>query len=120
MPGGDPMASSKSAPDPRNKLNDLSAKEWLQLSRSWWFQKGLGKNHPHAAIEVQHPAPFSFRDVQKLIRQFTKPGMTVLDPFCGVASALKAAALCGRNGIGIDVSSKWVRLGKLRLRQELP
>lgn len=106
--------------DPRNTLNDLSGKEWLQFSRSWWFQRGLGKNHPHAAIEVQHPAPFSFRDVQKLTRQFTKPGMTVLDPFCGVASALKAAALCGRNAIGIEISPTWVKLGKSRLREELP
>lgn len=114
------MANSMMGPDPRNKMNDLSGKEWLQFSRSWWFQKGLGKGHPETAIEDQHPAPFSFQDVQKLIRQFTKPGMTVLDPFCGIASTLKAAALCGRHGIGIEVSAKWVQLGKRRLEQELP
>ncbi len=107
-------------PDPRNILNDLSAKEWMQFSRSWWFQRGLGKDHPHAAIEIQHPAPFSFQDIQKLIMQFTKPGMTVLDPFCGVASTLKSAALCGRNGIGIEISSRWVRLAKQRLEREVP
>jgi DNA modification methylase len=101
-------------------MNDLSGKEWIQLSRSWWFQKGLGRNHPDASIELQHPAPFSFHDVQKLIRQFTKPGMTVLDPFCGVASTLKAAALAGRNAIGIELSPKWVRLGKRRIVEEVP
>ncbi len=103
-----------------NKLNDLNGKEWLQFSRSWWFQTGLGKEHPDTSIEAKHPAPFSFKDVQKLIRQFTKPGMTVLDPFCGVGSTLKAAALSGRNGIGIDVSTRWCRLAKERIDQEIP
>jgi len=106
--------------DPRNKLNTLTGKEWLQLTRSWWYQKGLGQNHAEAAIERQHPAPFAYKDVEKLILMFTKPGMTVLDPFCGVASTLKAAALCGRNAIGIEVSTKWAGLGKERLRKEVP
>ena len=106
--------------DPRNKLNDLSGKEWLQLSRSWWFQTGLGKDGPETNIETLHPAPFSFKDVQKLIKQFTKPGMTVLDPFCGVGSTLKAAALIGRNAIGIEISTTWCKLAKQRLEKELP
>ncbi|EQD64143.1 DNA modification methylase, partial [mine drainage metagenome] len=106
--------------DPRNRLNDLTGKEWLQLSRSWWFQRGLGRNHPDTAIELQHPAPFSYLDVQKLIRLLTKPGMTVLDPFSGVGSTIKAAGLCGRNAIGIDVSSRWVKLGKKRVLHEVP
>ena len=111
---------NKYTADSINRLNDLTGKEWLQLSRSWWFQKGLGRTHPDAIIESQHPAPFSFHDVQKLIRFLTKPGMTVLDPFCGVASTLKAAALCGRNAIGIEISSRWVSLGKSRLAKEVP
>lgn len=112
--------SGRVLPDPRNKLNDLTGKEWLQLSRSWWFQKGLGRKHPETAIELQHPAPFSFHDVQKLVRLLTKPGMTVLDPFSGVGSTVKAAALSGRNAIGIDVSTRWVKLGKRRVIREVP
>lgn len=104
----------------KNKLNDLTGKEWLQLSRSYWFQTGLGKDSPDTNIETQHPAPFSFLDIKKLIRQFTKAGMTVLDPFCGVGSTLKAAALTGRNAIGIEISSRWCRLAKQRLEIELP
>lgn len=106
--------------DPRNRLNELTGKEWLQLSRSWWFQRGLGRGHPDTAIELQHPAPFSFRDVQKLIRLLTKRGMTVLDPFSGVGSTVKAAALTGRNAIGIEVSKRWVSLGRKRLQLEVP
>ncbi len=106
--------------DPRNRLNDLPGKEWLQSSRSWWFQRGLGRGHRETLIELQHPAPFSFRDIQKLIRLFTKRGMTVLDPFCGVGSTVKAAALVGRHATGIEVSRRWVTLGRARLFKEVP
>lgn len=105
---------------PKNKLNDLPGKEWLKLTKSVWFQNGLGKTNPSTTIERQHPAPFSYTDIQKLILMFTKNGMTVLDPFCGVASSLKAAALCGRNSIGIEISSRWVKLGKARIATEVP
>ncbi len=95
------MIRSRRGADPRDKLNDLSGKEWLQLSRSWWFQKGLGRSHPEASIGALHPVPFSFHDIRKMIRVFTKHGMTVLDPFCGDASTLEAAALCERNAIAL-------------------
>ena len=41
--------------DPRNKLNDLTGKEWLPETKSFFYQKGLGSKHPHAQIERQHP-----------------------------------------------------------------
>jgi len=102
-----------------NLLNDLSAKEWIQETISVYIQKGLGANHKDAQIEKQHPAPFSFQDVGRLIRFFTKEGQTVLDPFCGVASTLKAAALNNRNGVGIELVKKYCDLGKERLQTEV-
>ncbi len=55
-----------------NHFNDLSPKEWIQETISVFIQKGLGANHRDAQIERQHPAPFSFQDVGRLIRFFTK------------------------------------------------
>src|SRR5690349_17498814 len=81
---------------PRNQLNDLTAREWIPETVSVWTQRGLGAGHPDAQIERQHPAPFSFTDVGRLIRFFTKRGGTVLDPFVGVGSTLKACAIEGR------------------------
>ena len=103
-----------------NKLNDLTGREWIRETTSVWIQKGLGASHEEARIEREHPAPFSFQDVARLIRFFTKRGMTVLDPFCGVASTLKACALNGRNGIGIELSPHWADLGRQRLLKEVP
>lgn len=104
---------------PVNRLNDLSAKEWIPETVSVWIQRGLGKGHAHAQIERQHPAPFSFQDVARLIRFFTKVGETVLDPFVGVGSTLKAAALERRKGIGIELNKKWAALARVRLKTEL-
>lgn len=103
----------------RNTLNNLTAKEWISETVSVWTQRGLGKDHVDAQIEREHPAPFSFQDVARLIRFFTKIGQTVLDPFVGVGSTLKAAALDGRAGIGIELSKKYAELAKKRLRVEV-
>lgn len=104
--------------DPRNQLNDLTAKEWIPETISVWNQRGLGAGHPDAQIERQHPAPFSFTDVARLVRFFTKSGQTVLDPFVGVGSTLKACALEGRSGIGIELNPEFVRLCHRRLEAE--
>jgi DNA modification methylase len=105
---------------PRNTLNDLTAKEWLSESVSVWSQRGLGAGHCEAAIERLHPAPFSYQDVARLIRMFTKPGHRVLDPFVGVGSTLKACALDGRAGIGFELYPVFADLAKQRLKLELP
>ena len=106
--------------DSRNKLNELTATEWLPETVSVWIQKGLGASHPDAQIERQHPAPFSFTDVARLIRFFTKRNAVVLDPFVGVGSTLKACALQERFGIGIELNPRYVQLTHERLLRELP
>jgi len=105
--------------DPRNTLNDLTAREWIPETVSVWTQRGLGVTHADAQIERQHPAPFSFTDVGRLIRFFTKRGGVVLDPFVGVGSTLKACALEGRRGIGIELNATFAELARRRLSTEV-
>lgn len=118
-----PMEVQEEAPpatvDPRNQLNDLTAREWIPETVSVWNQRGLGAGHPDAQIERQHPAPFSFTDVGRLVRFFTKRGHTVLDPFVGVGSTLKACAIDGRNGIGIELNPTFAELTRQRLDVEV-
>ena len=57
--------------DPRNTLNDLTGKDWLPETKSFFYQKGLGANSSEAQIEKLHPAPYSFQDIghqQKLAK----------------------------------------------------
>lgn len=105
--------------DPRNTLNDLTGSEWLPETKSFFYQKGLGSKHPHAQIERQHPAPFSFQDVEHLITFFTKRGASVLDPFGGVGSTAKACELEGRNCTSIELSETWHELAIKRLDTEV-
>jgi len=105
--------------DPRNKLNALTSREWIPETVSVWTQRGLGAGHPDAQIERQHPAPFSFTDVSRLVRFFSKPGATVLDPFVGVGSTLKACALEGRRGIGFELNPRYASLARERIDKEV-
>lgn len=105
--------------DKRNNLNDLTGKDWLPETKSFFYQKGLGANHPEAQIEKLHPAPFSFQDVGHLIRFFTKKGMSVLDPFGGVGSTAKACEVDGRVCTSIELSPVWHDLSIQRLETEV-
>lgn len=105
--------------DPRNTLNDLTGSEWLPETKSFFYQKGLGSKHPHAQIERQHPAPYSFQDVEHLIAFFTKKGASVLDPFSGVGSTAKACELEGRSCTSIELSERWHKLAIERLETEV-
>lgn len=105
--------------DPRNDLNDLTGKDWLPETKSFFYQKGLGADSPEAQIEKQHPAPYSFQDIGHLITFFTKKGMSVLDPFGGVGSTAKACELNGRICTSIELSKKWYDLSKERLETEV-
>lgn len=105
--------------DPRNQLNDLTGKDWLPETKSFFYQKGLGANHPEAQIEKLHPAPYSFQDIAHLVKFFTKAGMRVLDPFGGVGSTAKACEVTGRVCTSIELSKTWHNLSIERLEKEV-
>lgn len=113
-----PITDDKPA-DPRNSLNDLNGSQWLPETKSFFYQKGLGAKHPHAQIERQHPAPFSFQDISHLVTFFTKKEMKVLDPFGGVGSTAKACELEGRTCTSIELQKKWHDLAIERLETEV-
>lgn len=97
--------------DDRNTLNDLTGKEWLLLTCSFWTTEPTNDDKGAYA----HPAPFLIRDVEKLISMFTKKGMTVFDPFVGSGTTLIAANKIDRKGIGIDLNPKYKELADTRL-----
>lgn len=104
---------------PRNKLNDLTAPEWITRTVSVFVQRGLGSQSDEAYFEKLHPAPFSFTDVTRFIEFFTKKGGRVLDPFGGVASSSKAAALLGRKSTSVEINPYFAGIARKRLEKEL-
>ena len=57
--------------------------------------------------------------LDRIIKASSNEGDTVLDPFCGCATACVAAENLGRQWVGIDISPKAVELVNLRLRQSM-
>jgi DNA modification methylase len=89
--------------DSRNKLNDLTGKEWIKLTKSFWMSEKCGDDKEAFA----HPAPFLIKDIEKLISLFTKKGMMVLDPFMGSGTTGIAASNLQRESIGIDLNTQY-------------
>ena len=57
--------------------------------------------------DMGHPAVFPPDLPDFFIKLFTKPGDTILDPFCGAGTTLLAAARLGRKYVGIDTSAEY-------------
>lgn len=64
-----------------------------------------------------HPAPFPIELPSRCIQMFSFVGETVLDPFVGSGTTLRAAANLKRKGIGIDISPEYCAKAEDRLRQ---
>lgn len=54
-----------------------------------------------------HPAPFPLEIPRRLIRLYTTPGQTVLDPFVGTGTSMLAARELGRRAIGVEISPEY-------------
>jgi site-specific DNA-methyltransferase (adenine-specific) len=63
-----------------------------------------------------HPTQKPVQPLKTLIGAFTRPGGTVLDPFCGSGSTLVAAQDLGRRFIGIELEEQHHRTASSRLQ----
>lgn len=98
----------------RNRLNDLSNKDWLKFQKSWFVH-----NPPPRKDDVlRHPAKFPETLVQEFIEFFTKEGETVLDPMAGTASSLVAALRAGRHSYGVELNSGYARIADEIVNEE--
>jgi DNA modification methylase len=61
-----------------------------------------------------HPTEKPVSSLMPLIEAFSRPQSVVLDPFCGSGSTLVAAALTGRQYIGIELSQEHCETARRR------
>jgi DNA modification methylase len=101
---------------PVNKLNELSGKEWIKFTKSWFKHSPPRRDN----TKLIHPAGFPETLVREFVEFFTKRNMWVLDPFLGTGSTLIAARTAGRNAIGIEISPRYAALAKSRLEATPP
>ncbi len=67
----------------------------------------------------EHPCPRALDHLRWLVRWFSLPGETVLDPFCGSGTTLVAAREHGRHALGWEIEPRYVTLARSALSQEL-
>ncbi len=98
----------------KNKLNNLTNKEWLKFQKSWFIHNPP----PRKKGVLVHPAKFPETMAQEFIEFFTKEGETVLDPMAGTGSTLVAALRAGRNSYGIELNPKYAKIAGQIVEEE--
>jgi len=97
----------------RNKLNELSGKEWIKFTKSWFVHRP----EPRGDRKIRHPASFPESLVKDFVSFFTKRGDLVVDPFVGTGSTLLAALETGRSAIGFDIVEKYADISRERIKE---
>jgi DNA modification methylase len=103
----------------KNKLNELTPKEWLKFQKSWFVHNPP----PRQKNVLRHPAKFPETLAMEFISFFTKPNQVVFDPMAGTGSTLVAALRLGRAAYGIELNPAYADIARQVIaeeRQSLP
>ena len=103
-PGSSPPPSEEAKAAAR-----MTAKEWNEWFSGHWTFPGEKTGAHLAAFPEELP--------RRVIRMFTFPGETVLDPFLGSGTTSVAAAKNGRNSVGYEINPGFLPLIGERLRE---
>jgi DNA modification methylase len=95
-----------------NKLNNLTGKEWIKFSKSWFIHKPIRRKNN----EILHPAKYPESLVEEFISFFTKKNAWILDPFLGTGSTLIASGNLGRNAVGIELNKDYYNISYDRIK----
>lgn len=98
----------------KNKLNNLTGKEWIKFSKSWFIHRPPRRKND----EILHPAKYPETLVEEFISFFTKESDWVFDPFLGTGSTLIAAGNLKRNAIGIEITEHYYKIASARVKKE--
>lgn len=98
----------------RNRLNDLTSRDWLLFQKSWFVH-----TPPRRRREVmRHPAKFPESLAEDFIRFFTKKGQRVLDPMVGTGSTVLAALRSGRHSAGVELNPAYAEIARRLVAEE--
>lgn len=87
-----------------------SYKKWELHPRGAWPRNTLP--FPKDGGKTAHVAPFHIELPSHFIKAHSNSGETILDPFAGKGTSLRAAQILGRNFIGFEIMQEYVMLSK--------
>ncbi|KKN07054.1 hypothetical protein LCGC14_1071010 [marine sediment metagenome] len=97
--------------DNRNRINELSLKEWIRHTNSL---HRFNKKVPRDALKSAHPATFEEELPFYYIEFFSKTNDIILDPFMGTGTTSIASNLLDRRSIGIEINKRFTEIAKRR------
>ncbi|CUS86140.1 DNA modification methylase [Candidatus Kryptonium thompsonii] len=90
-------------------------KEKSKLTKEEWKEYFSGHWNFPGERQIEHEAMFPEELPKRLIRMFTFVGDTVLDPFLGSGTTVKAALNLERNAIGYEINEKFLPIIKKKI-----
>ncbi len=89
---------------------DLTYQEFQELKYNVWLIPPITNR--------SHPAPYPTELPRRLIKLYSLPGDTVLDPFLGTGSTTEAAKELNRNSVGIELNPEYIEMAKKKIGRE--
>lgn len=125
----DVIVWKKTNPMPRNVnrryVQDMEFALWaVKENQKWIFNKDKEKPYLRSLFEsgnvqgkerTSHPTQKSLKLMEWIIKNHTKKGQVILDPFMGSGSTGVAALRTGRKFIGIEKDRNYFEISKKRL-----
>ena len=98
------------SPKPTSEQKEAAAmtnEEWNTYFNGHWYFNGVKQD--------KHIAMFPEELPKRLIKMFSFPGETVLDPFMGSGTTARVARLLGRNSVGYEINPDFIPIIKERI-----
>jgi adenine-specific DNA-methyltransferase len=103
LPSGNPLGKNPS------DVWEFIAQEW---DEELWNIPNVKANHPEKTI---HPCQYPIELIERCVLALTNENDWVLDPYCGVGSALIAALKHDRKAAGVDKEHEYITVAKQRI-----
>lgn len=103
LPSGNPLGKNPS------DVWEFVAQEW---DEELWDIPNVKANHPE---KTNHPCQYPIELIERCVFALTEKDDWVLDPYCGVGSALIAALKHDRKAAGVDKEQEYIKTAKQRI-----
>jgi len=113
--GEDALRGQYRNPDDR-RIAALVERGMAPVDYDWWCYEQV-KNV--SAEKVDHPCQLPLDMVRRICAMISRPGETVLDPYCGSGTTGVAAIALNRDFIGIELSPEYAAIARRRIAPAL-